>query len=82
MKKSISFLLFIGILLSLCACSELAMVANPPEYFETVEKEDSSYKLYTVTPNKIIRGTDGAAEILLEAPTDENGITVLDNILL
>lgn len=103
MKKSISFLLFIGILLSLCACSErskdwsctelnklsqnfsialycseLVIVANPPEYFETVEKEGSSYKLYTVTPNEIIRGMDKATEILLEAPVDENGNTVLD----
>ena len=61
-------------------CSELAIVADPPEYFETVEKEGSSYKLYTATPNKIIRGMDEATEILFEALTDENGITVLDNL--
>ena len=61
-------------------CSNLAIVANTPEYVETIEKDDGSYKIYTVTPNEIIRGMDELEEVKLEAPVDENGNTVLDDL--
>lgn len=61
-------------------CSDLAIVANAPEYSETVEKADGSYKVYTVTPNEMIRGMDKIEEIRLEAPADENGKSVLDGL--
>ena len=61
-------------------CSNLAIVANAPEYYETVEKADGSYKVYSATPNEIIRGMDKIDEITLEAPADENGNTVLDGL--
>lgn len=61
-------------------CSNLAIVANAPEYVETIEKDGGSYKIYKVTPNEMIRGMDKVAEVKLEVPVDENGCTVLDDL--